>query len=295
MKQQDYFIVVLAHSLHGRLRRIHIPHSFVYAVLLFALLGFCSMVGFLTSYARMAWKVANYNSLRQEVSTLRERYQNLQKVVNQANTQMASLQLFATQVSVAYGVKQKLEGPADISAEGRLIPTFTESVEEYNYLRNVTSFRRSSRRFGNTGRQFSQPSLWPLNGQLLSPYGHRMDPFSGEGAYHAGVDIRGPVGAPVRATADGVVRLAGRLSGYGKLVIIDHGDGIQTYYAHLSNYTVVPGQEIRRGETVGTVGLTGRTTAPHLHYEVRIGGAPVNPSRYLRTSVAHAVSQDFPF
>ena len=82
-----------------------------------ALLGCISVAGFVTSYARMAWKVANYNSLRQEVEALRGRYQNLQKVVSQTNTQMASLQLFAKEVSVAYGIKQKLEGPADISAE----------------------------------------------------------------------------------------------------------------------------------------------------------------------------------
>ena len=124
MKQQDYFIVVLAHSLHGRLRRVHIPQQVVYGILLMALLGCISVAGFVTSYARMAWKVANYNSLRQEVEALRGRYQNLQKVVSQTNTQMASLQLFAKEVSVAYGIKQKLEGPADISAEGRLLPSF---------------------------------------------------------------------------------------------------------------------------------------------------------------------------
>lgn len=295
MKQQDYFIVVLAHSLHGRLRRVHIPQTFVYAILLFALLGVFSMVGFLTSYARMAWKVANYNSLRKEVDTLRGRYQDLQKVVTQTNTQMASLQLFATEVSVAYGIKRRLEGPADLSAEGRLIPTFSESVEEYNYLRNVAGFRRSYGRVGRGPRQSSQPSLWPVNGLLLSSYGHRMDPFSGEGAYHTGVDIRAPIGTPVRATADGIVLLAERLSGYGKMVIVDHGGGIQTYYAHLSRFNVLPGQEIRRGETVGAVGMTGRSTAPHLHYEVRIGGAPVNPSRYLRNSTNHAAVRDFPF
>jgi murein DD-endopeptidase MepM/ murein hydrolase activator NlpD len=295
MKQQDYFIVVLAHSLHGRLRRIHIPQSFVYAILLFALLGVCSVAGFVASYARMAWKVANYNSLRKEVDTLRGRYQDLQKVVTQTNTQMASLQLFATEVSVAYGIKQRLEGPADISAEGRLIPTFYESVEEYNYLRNVASLRRNYGRIGRSPRHASQPSLWPVNGMLLSSYGHRMDPFSGEGAYHTGVDIRAPQGTPVRATADGIVRLAERVSGYGKLVVIDHGGGIQTYYAHLAYINVLPGQEVLRGETVGAVGMTGRTTAPHLHYEVRIGGAPVNPSRYMRNTATQTAVRDFPF
>src|SRR5579859_256390 len=123
MKQQ-YFILVLAHSLHGRLRRIHIPHQVLYIVLALALIGGFSIFGFVSSYARMAWKVANYNSLKREADAMRDRYDKLQKVMNQTNQQMASLQLFANEVSVAYGIKQKLEGPPGISAEGRLVPTF---------------------------------------------------------------------------------------------------------------------------------------------------------------------------
>jgi murein DD-endopeptidase MepM/ murein hydrolase activator NlpD len=293
MKQQDYFIVVLAHSLHGRLRRVHIQQKFVYIVLLLAVFGCFSIVGFVASYARMAWKVANYNSLRSEVEALRGRYQKLQKVVNQTNTQMASLQLFAKEVSVAYGIKQRLEGPPDISAEGRLVPTFSESVQEYDYLRSVSAFRR---RWGHDRRTPMQPSLWPINGMLLSSYGRRMDPFSGEGAYHTGVDLKAPTGTPVRAAADGVVLRAEQYGGYGRLVILDHGNGIQTYYAHLSRFAVRPGQEIRRGETVGQVGSSGRATAPHLHYEVRLGGTAVNPQRYLKNSTVQVAQQkDFPF
>src|SRR5438105_15819238 len=133
--KQDYFVVVLAHSLRGRLKRIHIPHKAVYIVLALALLGCFSIFGFISSDVRMAWKVANYNALKREADGLRARYQNLQRVVNQTNEQMASLQLYAKEVSVAYGIKQKLEGPADISSEGRLVPTFAESVADYNFLR----------------------------------------------------------------------------------------------------------------------------------------------------------------
>ncbi len=292
MKQQDYFILVLAHSLHGRLRRIHIPQTFVYAILVLAVFGCFSVFGFISSYARMAWKVANYNALRNEIESLRARYQNLQKSVDQTKTQMASLQLFATEVSVAYGIKRRLEGPADIAAEGRLVPTFSESVAEYNYLRNISGLH------SNFGRRFhtnTLPSLWPINGQLLSSFGNRQDPFSGEGALHTGVDLKAPTGTPVRATADGTVVRAEWYGGYGRLVIINHGGGINTYYAHLSKFHVIPGQEIRRGETVGLVGSSGRTTAPHLHYEVRLSGTPVNPGRYLRNSALDLARKDFPF
>ena len=115
----------------------------------------------------------------------------------------------------------------------------------------------------------------------MSSYGQRTDPFSGEGAYHTGVDISSPLGTRVLATADGIVMFADRDGGYGRLVVVDHGNGFETYYAHLSRFDVMAGQEIRQGEPVGAVGASGRVTAPHLHYEVRVRKAPVNPYRYL--------------
>jgi murein DD-endopeptidase MepM/ murein hydrolase activator NlpD len=294
---QEYFVVVLAHSLRGRLRRIHIPHQAVYAILALALVGCFSMFGIVASYARMAWKVANYNALKRETDGLRVRYRNLQKEVGQTNEQLASLQLFAREVSIAYGIKQKLEGPSDISAEGKLVPTFAESVQDYNFLRGANTLalkNRSARRLG----MVAQPSLWPVDGRLMGPFGQRTDPFSEEGSeFHKGVDISAPTGTAVRATADGIVIYSEWSNGYGRLVVIDHGGGIQTYYAHLSRFYAQTGQEVRRGELVGTVGSSGRVTAAHLHYEVRVGGAPVNPYRYLAKAVAYqqASSKDFPF
>lgn len=295
--KQEYFVVVLAHSLRGRLRRVHIPHQAVYAVLALALLGCFSVFGFVASYARMAWKVANYNALKREADGLRTRYLNLQKVVSETNVQMASLQLYAKEVSVAYGIKQKLEGPSDISAEGKLVPSFAESMEDYSYLRSVDKLAlpgRSSRRFLAVK---AQPSLWPVDGRLMSGFAQRTDPFSGEGAFHKGVDISAVTGTPVRSTADGIVIQAEAVSGgYGRLVRIDHGGDVQTYYAHLSRITVREGQAVRRGDIVGMVGGTGRVTAPHLHYEVRLGGAPVNPYRYLaNVGVFQQPTKDFPF
>jgi len=292
MKQQ-YFILVLAHSLHGRLRRIHIPHQVLYVVLALAMVGGFSIFGFVSSYARMAWKVANYNSLRQEADQLRARYQNLQKVVNQTNEQLASLEIFANEVSVAYGIKEKLEGPSDIVSEGKLVPTFSESLDEYNYLRSSNLSRSSYARRWHLN---TKPSIWPVDGPLMSSFGQRSDPFSGEGAWHTGVDISAPSGTSVRATADGVVTFADRFGGYGRLVVVDHGNGFETYYAHLSRIDVLDGQEIRQGEFLGAVGATGRVTAPHLHYEVRIHKAPVNPYRYLMaTTQVQQARTDYPF
>jgi murein DD-endopeptidase MepM/ murein hydrolase activator NlpD len=296
--KQEYFVVVLAHSLRGRLRRIHIPHQAVYAILAFALLGCFSLFGFVASYARMAWKVANYNALRREADTLRSRYQSLEHLVSQKNDQLASLQLYAKEVTIAFGIKQKLEGPADIMAEGKLVPSYSESIEDYDFLRKASMIGIGSK--ASWRSRLSRPNLWPVEGRLiLSSYGQRLDPFSGEGAFHKGVDISAPSGMPVRAAADGIVVHAEFASGgYGRLVVIDHGGGIQTYYAHLSKFYVKAGQEVRAGETVGAVGSSGRVTAPHLHYEVRLGGAPVNPYNYLaKAKVFQAIPEqkDFRF
>src|SRR5206468_3121019 len=151
--KQEYFVVVLAHSLRGRLRRIHIPHTAVYAVLGLALLGCFSAFGIVASYGRMALKVANYNNLRAEADTLRARYQNLQKVVSETNVQMASLQLYAKEISVAFGIKQRMEGPTDVSAEGALVPTFAETLADFNYLRSAERLAVNNRRIGRFGGQ----------------------------------------------------------------------------------------------------------------------------------------------
>ena len=255
-----------------------------------AVLGTVSLFGFVSSYARMAWKVANYNTLRSETENLRGRYERLQKAVNQTNAQLASLQMLAQEVSVAYGIKQNIVGTSDLNSEARLSPTLKESVAEYNFLRGS----RLSVMEGSYTQRFHVnviPSIWPVNGRLMGGFGGRTDPFSGEGAYHSGVDISAPAGTPVQATADGRVRFSGFYHGYGRVIMVDHGNNYSTYYAHLSRADVMEGQEIRRGETIGAVGSTGRATGPHLHYEVRIGDSPVNPYRFLNKPVVAQVAR----
>ena len=283
---QPYFIVVLAHSFHGRLRRIHVPYKFVYVVLAFALFGCVTAAGLVSTYLRMAWKVANYNNLRSEVETLRTRYQTLEHEAKQKGVQLASLQVLATEVSVAYGIKRSLEGPIEVAEEGRLVPTLQESLEEYNFLKSA-NLSRLSRRANPLFNTQMLPSIWPAEGRLMSHFGRRSDPFSGEGAFHAGVDISVPQGTPVKGTADGIVLSAEWSGGYGRLVVLDHGNGLQTYYAHLSRIEVVPGQWIRRGERLGLAGASGRATSSHVHYEVRRSGTPMNPHPYLKTTFAH--------
>ena len=292
--KQEYFVVVLAHSLRGRLRRIQIPHQAVYSILALSLFGAVSVFGFAASYARMVWKVANYNALKREADSLRMRYQNLQKVVSQTDQQLASLEVYANEVSMAYGIKQKLEGPSDITAQGKLIPSFTESVQDYDFLRSADAMLLLSGPARQIRTHASIPDLWPVDGRLIGGFGPRQDPFSGEGEeIHKGVDISGAIGTPVHVTADGIVRFAEMEGTFGRLVVVDHGGGMETWYAHMSKLYVHTGEEVRRGELIGAVGMSGRVTAPHLHYEVHVNGRPVNPYHYLANAgVFHQVAKN---
>ncbi len=145
--------------------------------------------------------------------------------------------------------------------------------------RNVTT--------ADWARANSAPNLWPVEGPVTGSFGERIDPFNGEGAFHSGIDIGSSLGQPVIAPADGMVLFADFMGGYGRAVIVDHGRGITTRYGHLGNFAVAPGQHVQRGDILGYVGLSGRSTGPHLHYEVRINDTPVNPHKYLRLTVAN--------
>jgi murein DD-endopeptidase MepM/ murein hydrolase activator NlpD len=123
--------------------------------------------------------------------------------------------------------------------------------------------------------------LRPTNGRLTSGYGYRTHPVHGGQRLHAGVDLASPTGSPVRASRDGVVTFVGWMSGYGNTVMVSHGDGLVTLYAHLSSYAVSYDAFVLQGDTLGGVGMTGTATGPHLHFEVRVGGSPQNPCGYI--------------
>jgi murein DD-endopeptidase MepM/ murein hydrolase activator NlpD len=128
----------------------------------------------------------------------------------------------------------------------------------------------------------STPSIWPVDGYLTSSFGQRVSPFgTGSSDFHKGLDIANRVGTSVKAPAKGVITFVGWDGGYGNCIVINHGNNITTRYAHLNSSAVKVGQKVQRGDKIGAVGNTGRSTGPHLHYEVRVGGVCVNPLRYI--------------
>jgi murein DD-endopeptidase MepM/ murein hydrolase activator NlpD len=241
----------------------------------------------------MLWKVGNYNALRRQQDTLKHNYEKLQSSVKDTNERMNSLQSLATEVAMTYGFMRFRQSPFGVDEAPRALDSgFEQSVAQFNFLEQnagVASLPAGNLKLLSSAALAdltATPSLWPVIGHLTGTFGERMDPFSGEGAFHTGVDISSQYGDSVRVSADGIVMEADERAGYGRLVVVDHGFGVTTYYGHLSSFNVIAGQQLRRGDTIGNVGVSGRSTGPHVHYEVRINGAPVNPMRYLRQASA---------
>jgi murein DD-endopeptidase MepM/ murein hydrolase activator NlpD len=311
MQRKRYYILFVARDEDGRVRKIPLPMRYACGFVAAALLGTFTIVGLAGSYTRMLLKTENFNQVRQERETLRQRYQHLLQVTHDRDVQVASLGALANEVTALYGLRKNSLASSSRSgaAAAAAAPTPTTlaltddvsqqqvklSLDQFYDLRNQALSGRVSRAIeGGLSSTFTgdwtaladAPSLWPLEGRVTSSFGERQDPINGEGAFHSGIDISAPRGTPVRATADGMVTGASMGAGYGRQVVLDHGHDVLTVYGHLLAMAVMAGQHVVRGEVIGYVGQTGRSTGPHLHYEVRVHGVPVNPYKYLRTTYA---------
>jgi murein DD-endopeptidase MepM/ murein hydrolase activator NlpD len=280
--KKNYFIVVVAHSIHGRIRRIHIPHYVIHVVFSLAVFGAIAGIGLLSSYARMLWKVSEFNELRSAKVALQKQYDELKDTVTERDIQLASLGNLASEVSIAFGIKRDFAAGGQLQGEGVETPKYRNSVHQFGLLQQVDLSSQAT----NSMWQWLEnttPAIWPVQGRVSSSFGKRLDPFLGKGAFHNGVDLTADHGAAVVATADGMVAASGWYAGLGKRVSLEHGHtGLSTVYGHLSDFFVRPGQVVRRGEVIGRIGRTGRATGSHLHYEVRYRGTSLNPYKFLQ-------------
>jgi len=295
--QKRFYILFVARGDDGQLRKISIPVHYLYVFVVGAAIGFLSLTGIASSYARMLMKVSRYNQLRTEKDQLKDNYSRLEQVAKERDVQVASLGSIASEVSALYGLKSQ---PTLVTASSEHIgdAEVSSSLDQLHALRTsaltgatmvgITMGLTRNATTADWVRANSAPNLWPVEGQVTGSFGERIDPFNGEGAFHSGVDISSSYGRPIIAPADGVVTFADFLGGYGKAIMLDHGHGISTRYGHLSGFAVTTGEHVHRGDLIGYVGLSGRSTGPHLHYEVRINDTPVNPYKYLRMTVAQS-------
>jgi murein DD-endopeptidase MepM/ murein hydrolase activator NlpD len=200
------------------------------------------------------------------VSQMQDRYENRARQIRGALAQL--------------GLKAQPAAPA---SGGPFVPVklASEDVAFSRALVRVNLARADANALSTT--LLKVPLRKPVAGDIdeSSPFGVRMDPFVHEAAMHTGIDFRGDTGDPIHATAAGTVTFAGSSGGYGKMVEIDHGNGLVTRYGHLSEIDVVAGDTVRAGGIVGKLGSTGRSTGPHVHYEVRVKGEAVDPQKFL--------------
>ncbi len=296
--RKRFYILFVARDAEGQLRKIPIPIHYVQVFLVGALIGMLSITGIAGSYTRMLMKVMRFNQVRAEKEQLKTRYTRLEKVAQEKDIQVASLGSLASEVSALYGLKAQ---PLLITAHHDLTSPEEQvqnSLEQFRMLKTSAlnggatigiSMGRHNFTAADWLRLSEQPNLWPVQGHISGSFGERLDPFNGEGAFHKGVDISTGYGSPIIAPANGVVDFAGWDAGYGRMIEIQHTQGFTTRYGHLSSFAVTPGQTVHRGQVIGYVGLSGRSTGPHLHYEVWLHDNPVNPYNFLRTTLASAV------
>ncbi|HEY6308156.1 MAG TPA: M23 family metallopeptidase [Candidatus Angelobacter sp.] len=290
--RKRFYIMLVARNAEGELLKIPIPLHYVYVFIAGALIGMLTITGMAGSYTRMLVKTQKYNQLRDEKADLTKQYLQMEQVAHQNELQAQSLSSLAGEVSALYGLRPDPAFENDDPAAA--------SMQQFYALRNTAMTGAASIGIGmgetndvsirDWMRLASAPTLWPVQGRITGSFGERTDPFSGEGAFHRGVDISSDIGTRILAPADGIVQFADVMNGYGRTVMVDHGNGISTLYGHLSGFAVSQGQQVHRGDTLGYVGQSGRSTGPHLHYEVRIFNTPVNPHKYLLFTLTQQVA-----
>ncbi|HUB30646.1 MAG TPA: M23 family metallopeptidase [Terracidiphilus sp.] len=311
MLRKRYYILFVARDEDGRVRKISLPLRYVYGFVAAAVVGAFTIAGLAGSYTRMLLKTERFNQVRAERETLRKNYKEMAQLAHDRDVQVASLGALAGEVTTLYGLRQNKLMAARPGSNPVNAPTPQSlalsddvsqqdvklSIDQFYALREVAMSGRVRGGFsGGLTTSYGAdlallagaPSLWPLEGRVASSFGERVDPFNGEGEFHTGIDIDAPYGSPVRAAGEGDVIGASMRPGYGREVLLDHGHGLTTLYAHLSSMAVLPGDHVTRGQVIGYVGQSGRATGPHLHYEVRVHNVPVNPHKFLRTTYEEA-------
>lgn len=287
--------VVLIPS-HGRsLHQVRMPHWLLGALVVLFLGSLGGAWWVLSQKIQYQTALAQVSRLRQDNLKIAEELSRGRMALAQVAKLDAQLRNMLQFKSKKNLLEQGIGGPSKADEQKLSVllqKKASESMEEVSsdmeFLHRQAG--RQERSFDEIRRYVEQqrslmsrtPSIWPVRGWISSNFGSRLSPFSGSESFHAGIDIAKDANAPVKATADGKVVFAGWEGGYGKLVIIDHANGVSTLYGHNAELKVSVGQRVTRGTVISLMGSTGESTGPHCHYEVRVRGISVNPMTYLK-------------
>ena len=269
------FIIAHTSRSRSRIRRICVHKRWLKVSALLALV----VVGAALYGVYAVVQHVRHQNVEQENARLRAENEKQRQQLDNLNDRVEAVEDASRKLAQMSGVSPDQQQPVMNGAGGPFLPMDEAATVEYK----TGQLEQELRAYEVVLRErASVPSIWPVEGTLESGYGGRRNPFGGSSyEYHEGQDIEAEMGTPVVAAANGTVTIACVQNGYGNVVYIDHGNGLSTRYGHLSHIDATLGQKITRGEVLGRVGSTGRSTGPHLHYEVRINNAPVNPRPYL--------------
>lgn len=290
MANEFYTLIVVPHA-KARFRKFQVSvrlTKWVLGALVFLALA---LVAIVAHYTWINVEVAELKRLRGENLALAAKARAYEENAGRLQERVLTLQSMVTKLGLMAGVEESLP-EARVGGVGGLsrLETTAPSLDIAGSLQDmdqtVSALTEKSSRLQAffTDQQVllaATPSIWPVRGYLSASFGNRKDPFTGMPDFHPGIDVSTPRGTPIVAPAEGVVTFRGVRGAYGKALVVDHGYGIVTRYAHLDGYDVRPGQRVRRGDVLGFVGNTGRSTAPHLHYEVWVNDQLRNPIKYI--------------
>jgi murein DD-endopeptidase MepM/ murein hydrolase activator NlpD len=280
-EDKRFYTFVFAPTASSPLRKFNVHHKILYAILGFAIVGLLTVIYGAYRLTQHAYIVAKLNILENKNRELKEENQEAKSKYDQLQNRLAALDTTQRKLAEASGVSRIADVSKDIGRGGPNGEAKVSDIEETtaaleSELRHIKDvFDRNQVKLAST------PSGWPVRGYITDGFGRRRNPFGRGYETHAGLDIATNHGTAIEATADGRVIFAGPHGGYGNIVVIDHGYGVTTRYGHMSQIEVQVGQHVTRGKMIGAVGSTGRSTAPHCHYEVRMHDRPVNPLSYI--------------
>jgi murein DD-endopeptidase MepM/ murein hydrolase activator NlpD len=287
---RKFYTCIIVPDASQQLHKLRIPAQALYVLGAIGVVSFFVAIALGFSYIGMASRMSSFMALEAENAQLRVDTRQLKLTTTKLNRQIAVLEDETENITRALEADPLFKRIAKLPTAGGSTENLLTSDLQGSLKENVEVIEarmedvrlRLSLLDEGTKRIRSTPTIWPLQGRIGSHFGGRLDPFTRESEIHLGLDIVAPRGTPIRATADGVVLVASRKAEYGNLVVIEHPSGMSTRYGHLSGFKVKARDTVQKGDIIGWVGMTGRTTGPHVHYEVRLNDRPVNPRPYLR-------------
>lgn len=288
MKTPDFFTVIFVPNARAKFRKYQVPLNVAKVAGRVAAVAGILLVGALVHYSSLLFEVSRLRKIEEESRNLLTKTHQIEQDAAALRAQMGQLSGIVNKLGVMAGVDAPPPDPSvGGTGGGTTADRSTTSVASFEEMstRLAELTEKSRELTGVFDKQRSllatTPSVWPVRGYLSAGFGNRADPFTGLKDFHPGLDISAPLGTRILAPADGTVIFAGVKGGYGNAITVSHGRGIVTHYGHLDAFNVRVGQSVRRGSVLGFVGSTGRSTAPHLHYEVWLNGSNQNPMLYI--------------